>query len=105
MIWVAILVSAAMAYAMRVSLLVLIAGRHVPPAVDRALVAVGPAVIAAMLTVNLLSVNNGQRVSPGQLIAVVVAIGIVKRTGNLLLGTAAGLLLVIASGWLVGAGL
>lgn len=105
MMWAAILASAAIAFTMRISLLLLTGGRALHPAIDRALRAVGPAVIAAMLTSSLLSVNDGQRADIGQLLGVGAALGLVVKTGNVLLGTVAGLSVVAVAGWLGSAGL
>jgi branched-subunit amino acid transport protein len=103
--WFAIIASAGIAFTMRISLLLLAGGRELHPSVDRALAAVGPAVIAAMLTSSLLRINDGQRADIGQLLAVGIALGVVVKTGNVLFGTAAGLTALVVAGWLGSAGL
>jgi branched-subunit amino acid transport protein len=105
MMWIVILASAAIAFGLRVSLLLVAGGRSLPAAGDRMLAAVGPAVIAAMLTSSLLTANNGGHIDGGQLLAVGASLGIVTRTKNLLLGTGVGFAILVVSGKLGGAGL
>jgi branched-subunit amino acid transport protein len=105
MMWIAILTSAAIAFSLRISLLMLAGGRTIPPRVDRMLAAIGPAVIAAMLTSSLLTANDDGRIDSGQLLAVIAALGVVAKTKNLLIGTGVGFVVLVVTGWLGGAGL
>ena len=100
MMWIAVLSSAGIAFVMRVTMLFAAGGRVLRPSVERALAAVGPAVIAAMLAASLMTVNDGRRVDSGQLVAVGAVLAVVAKTGNLLIGTAAGITVLAASGWL-----
>lgn len=102
MMWILVLASAAIAYSMRISLLLFAGRRRLAPAVDRALAAVGPAVIAAMLTANLMTVDDGQPAGPGQLLGVVAAIGVVAKTRNLLAGSASGAAVLALAAWVGG---
>lgn len=55
MMWVAVLATAGAAFGLRISMLFLMSGPRLPASAERALDAVPPAVIAAMLWSELLS--------------------------------------------------
>jgi branched-subunit amino acid transport protein len=104
MMWIAILASAAIAFGLRISVLLVSGGRGLSATGDRMLAAVGPAVIAAMLTSSLLITNDGGHIDGGQLVAVGATLAIGARTKNLLLGAGVGFAILVVGGRLGGAG-
>ena len=88
---VALAAAALGTYLARASLILLLAGRALPLAVERALANVGPAVLAA-LTVNLAVGGGGLRdVEAAEVAALVVAAVVARWRANLLLTVAAGM--------------
>lgn len=83
---------AAGTYAMRVSMFALVSGRPVSPRIDRALRLVGPAAVAALVATMTFSGGGSHAVRPpAELVAIVAAFVIVRRTGNVTHAFAVGL--------------
>ena len=80
-------------YLMRAGLVLLLADRPLPPAVERALRNVGPAVLAA-LTVSLVASESasGSRIEVSEIAALVVAALVAWRRYSLLVTLAAGMI-------------
>ncbi|MFZ8998586.1 MAG: AzlD domain-containing protein [Ilumatobacteraceae bacterium] len=93
---VAVVVVAAITYSMRAGMVLALAGRTVPPAVERMLRHVGPAVLTA-LAVNLAVDPGTGRPLVGALVGMSAAAGVGLWRRNLLLATAVGMSAV----WLV----
>ena len=95
--WAIILISAAVAFTFRTSVLVVSGGRALPPRTEAALAVLAPAVIGATLVSGLTSDQGEPSVSIIQLVACLAAFLIVTRTKNLVFGATAGL--AITLGW------
>ena len=84
-------------YAMRVTMLVVLAGRSLPRALVTPVTLVGPAALGA-LTVGAMA-GRGHRPEMSTLFATVVAFAVVRRTGRVTHGLIAGFVVV----WVVNA--
>lgn len=88
-------------YASRAGLIVVLAGRPLPPHVTRALRYVGPAVLSA-LTVNLVAGGQGiDGIETEELIAVGVGIVVAATARNLIASLAAGMATLWVLLWLM----
>lgn len=88
-------------YAMRAGLILLLAERSLPPAIERSLRNVGPAVLAA-LTVSFAaggSDGGSPNIAVAEAVALVVAAGVAWRTKNLVLTLAIGMMTLWILTW------
>ena len=101
--WSAILIVAivgVMTYSMRAIVIVAMANRTIPPAVDRALRSVGPAVLAA-LTINLAAGGEGgPSLEWAEALALVVAGIVAWKARNLIATLVAGMVTLWLGTWL-----
>ena len=105
-VWAAIVIVAVlglMTYSMRAVAIVALANRTIPPAAQRALRNVGPAVLAA-LTFNLAAGGDGgPQMDVAEVLALLVAGGVAWWRKNLILTLTAGMLTLWSTSWLVSA--
>ncbi len=94
MIWIAILGTATVSLGFRVSMLLAAEGHRIPARLDQALQGVAPAVIAAILAVEVSARGAGGRIDVAYVAASVTALIVVRRTGQLTHGAAMGLAIV-----------
>jgi branched-subunit amino acid transport protein len=80
--WLVVLAAAAGTYALRASMLLLLAGRDVPAPLRTALTLVGPAAIATLVALSLVPRTLEPDSITPELVAGAVAFGVVRRTGR-----------------------
>lgn len=93
----AVLIVAAVTYSMRAGVILLLAGRTIPPVMTRALRQVGPAVLAA-LAINLIAGGEGEPsgITVAELAALVAAGGVAWWRRNVLWSLVAGMAVLLA---------
>jgi branched-subunit amino acid transport protein len=90
--WLVIAGVAVGTYALRVSMVVALAGRELPAWTDRPMRLVGPAAVAALVAMMLLVSDGSRDPAPtAELVASAVGFAAVRRTGNLMHAFVAGL--------------
>ncbi|MDH3679510.1 MAG: AzlD domain-containing protein [Acidimicrobiia bacterium] len=102
--WLAFVLGGLATYAMRASFILFVARRSLPPAVERALRYVGPAVFAAIVFPLTLGDDGLARLAKpdARLLALVVGAGVMWRTRNMMATLSAGMLtlwLLQSQGW------
>lgn len=81
--WIAVLGAATATYLLRISMVVVLAGRPLPAACEHHLRLAGPAVLAAVVASALFVSDGAAQPAPvGHLVALVAAGAVVRRTGR-----------------------
>lgn len=81
--WIAVLGAAACTYLLRISMVVVLAGRQLPASLEHQLRLAGPAVLAAVVASALFVSDGAAQAAPASHLAAVVAAGlVVRRTGR-----------------------
>lgn len=85
-VWVILLGGAIGTFLLRLSFVEALAGREIPPRIERALAFVPPAVLAALVLPKLVLVDGSMAISPSnhRLLAGILAAGVAYRTEDML---------------------
>jgi uncharacterized membrane protein len=97
--WTVILSVALGTYALRLSMLVLLAGRPISPRVHRAVGLVAPAALSGL--VSMMLIGDGAAADPAQMVAVIAGFITVRRTQDVLHAFVVGLPLFAAATFLL----
>jgi branched-subunit amino acid transport protein len=104
-IWLMMLIAGIVTYATRLSFILLVGQRQVPPLARRALRFVPPAVLTAIIVPEIMLQNGQLAITPGnaRLLAGLLAILVAWRTRNALLTIVVGMLALWAIQWALAA--